>query len=265
MTPSLSALLIAKDEEQDLPACLAALKGVAGEIILVVSEDTVDATADIAAAAGARVLRRRFDDYARQRQAGLDAATGDWCLWIDPDEIVSAPLADEIRTTLAHDEGVGGYELPFEVEFLGKVLRWGGLGSESHLRLFRRKGSRFVGGELHESVSVEGEVRRLSGAVRHRPYRDVTDYLSKLDRYTTLAARKRDAAGRRFNPLHYLLLPWEFFARAVLKLGFLDGFPGLVWAGLSAIHAWLKYVKLGELQRRARAAQNGQNLADCDS
>jgi hypothetical protein len=64
-----------------------------------------------------------------------------------------------------------------------------------------------------------------------------------------LAARKRLEAGRRFTPFHHLILPWEFFVRAVLKLGLLDGSPGLVWAGLSAFHAWLKYVKLGEMQR----------------
>jgi hypothetical protein len=66
-----------------------------------------------------------------------------------------------------------------------------------------------------------------------------------------LAAEKRYAAGRRFSCWRHLILPWEFFARAVLKLGFLDGFPGLVWAGLSAFHSWLKYVKLGELQRKS--------------
>ena len=92
MTNSLSAILIAKDEEQDLPGCLESLKGLATEIIVVVSADTTDRTEAIARAAGAKVLRRAFDDYARQRQASLDAATGEWCLWIDPDERVVAVI-----------------------------------------------------------------------------------------------------------------------------------------------------------------------------
>ncbi len=75
--------------------------------------------------------------------------------------------------------------------------------------------------------------------------------MTKLDRYTTLAAEKRFAAGRRFSAWRHLTLPWEFFSRAVLKLGFLDGFPGLVWAGLSAFHSWLKYVKLRGLELRS--------------
>jgi glycosyltransferase involved in cell wall biosynthesis len=252
MTASLSAILIAKDEEADLPGCLESLKGLATEIVIVVSEDTTDRTEEIAKAAGAKVLRRKFDDYARQRQAGLDAATGDWCLWIDPDERVASALAEEIRAALAGAPAVDGYDVPFEVRFLGATLRRGGLGSESHLRLFRRAKARFIGGALHEGIEVAGFLGRVRGKIVHEPYKSVSDYLGKLDRYTTLAAQKRFEAGRRFTPFHHLLLPWEFFARAVLKLGFLDGFPGLVWAGLSAFHTWLKYVKLGQMQRQAR-------------
>ncbi|MEK7383188.1 MAG: glycosyltransferase family 2 protein [Elusimicrobiota bacterium] len=252
MTPSISAILIAKDEEVDLPACLESLKGLAGEVVVVVSEDTSDRTEELARAAGAKILRRRFDDYARQRQAGLEAATGDWCLWIDPDERVTAQLAAEIRSVLAAGPTVSGYAIPFEIIFLGRVLRWGGLGSESHLRLFRRGLSRFVGGALHEGIAVDGCLGRLNGVMVHEPYRDISDYLSKLDRYTTLAAQKRFSAGKRFTPLHHLILPWEFFARAILKLGLLDGYPGMVWAGLSAYHSWLKYAKLRGLERACR-------------
>ena len=250
MTASLSAILIAKDEADDLPGCLESLKGLATETVIVVSEDTTDRTAELARGAGAKVLIRRFDDYARQRQAGLDAATGDWCLWIDPDERASPALADEIRSALAAGPDVNSYDVPFEIRFLGATLRRGGLGSESHVRLFRRSGARFVGGVLHEGIAVDGGRGRLRGRIVHEPYRSVADYLGKLDRYTSLAAQKRFQAGRRFTPFHHLLLPWEFFARAVLKLGILDGFPGLVWAGLSAFHTWLKYVKLGEMQRK---------------
>lgn len=252
MTPSLSAILIAKDEEADLPACLVSLRGLVSEIVIVVSEDTRDRTEELARAAGAKVIRRAFDDYARQRQASLDAATGDWCLWIDCDERVTPPLASEIRAAIAAGPDVSGYDIPFEIVFLGRTLRWGGLGSESHTRLFRRTKARFVGGALHEGVVVDGFLGRLNGVMVHEPYRDISDYLSKLDRYTTLAAQKRLAAGKRFTSLHHLILPWEFFARAVLKLGMLDGYPGMVWAGLSACHSWLKYAKLRGLERSAR-------------
>ncbi len=117
--------------------------------------------------------------------------------------------------------------------------------------MFRRAKSRFVGGALHEGIQVDGPEGRLASAIVHEPYKNISEYFEKLDRYTSLAAEKRFTAGVRFSCWRHLILPWEFFARAVLKLGFLDGYPGLVWAGLAAYHSWLKYVKLGELQRES--------------
>lgn len=249
MTSSLSAILIAKNEEKDLPGCLESLKGLANEIVIVVSDDTTDRTEEIAKRYGAKTLRRPFDDYARMRQASLDVAEGDWCLWIDPDERVAQDLADEIKRALSGSPRFVAVDIPFSVRFLGRTMRWGGLGHESHIRLFRRGKARFTGGALHESLLIDGSVAKFSGKIVHEPYRDIPDYLSKLDRYTTLAAQKRFDAGKRFHLVQHLILPWEFFARAVLKLGFLDGYPGLVWAGLSAFHSWLKYVKLGRMRK----------------
>lgn len=251
MPPSLSAVIIAKDEERDLPGCLESLKGVADEVVVLLDESTTDGTEAVAKAAGARLLRRRFDDYARQRQASLDAATGTWCLWIDADERLSPGLAAQLRGAMKQPAGAAAFRVPFEVRFQGRVLRWGGLGSESHVRLFRRDKARFTGGALHEGLDVQGAVGALTEPMLHEPYRDLSDYLSKLDRYTTLAAEKRRAAGKRATPFHHLVLPWELFSRAVLKLGVLDGGPGLTWAVLAAYHSWLKYAKLAEMQRRS--------------
>ncbi|MDD5304455.1 MAG: glycosyltransferase family 2 protein [Elusimicrobia bacterium] len=247
MTPSLSAVLIAKNEERDLPGCLESLKGLVKEIIVVVSDDTTDTTEEIAKRYGARTSRRAFDDYAKMRQASLNVAEGDWCLWIDPDERVTEDLAREIKEALCANPQFVAVDIPFSVRFLGRTMRWGGLGRESHIRLFRRTKAKFVGGALHESLEIDGPVAAFKGKIVHEPYRDIPDYLSKLDRYTTLAAQKRFEAGKRFHFFQHLILPWEFFARAFLKLGFLDGYQGLVWAGLSSFHSWLKYVKLGRM------------------
>ena len=252
MTHSLSAILIARNEETDLPDCLNSLKSLDPEIVIVVSSDTTDRTDEIARQFGAKVIRRPFDDYARQRQAGLDVATKDWCLWIDPDERVTAPLAREISTVLAANPAESAFEIQFEVTFLGRRLRWGGLGSERHVRLFRRTRAQFAGGSLHEHLQIAGPTARLLQKMEHHPYRDLSDYLQKLDRYTTLAAEKRYQSGIRFRSWRHLMLPGEYFIRCVVKLGFLDGFPGLVWAGLAAFHSWLKYAKLREMELREK-------------
>lgn len=247
--PRLSALIIAKDEERDLPACLESLSGAADEVVVLVDDSTSDRTEDLARAAGCVVARRRFDDYARQRQAALDLCSGEWVLWIDADERLSPSLRAALAGPLPGD--ADGLVLPFRVRFLGRELLRGGLGGETHLRLFRRAKARFVGGGLHEGVEVAGPVRRLEGGglVLHEPYRDIPDYMSKLDRYTTLAAEKRFAAGRRFAPWDHLRPIWELVSRLVLRLGFLDGRPGLFWAFLAAFHTWLKYAKLADMER----------------
>lgn len=248
MTPSLSAILIAKNEERDLPGCLEALKGLVNEIIVVISDDTTDQTEDAAKRHNAKVSFRPFDDYARMRQASLDKATSEWCLWIDPDERVTPDLAKEIQTVLATDPPFVAVDIPFSIRFLGHEMRWGGLGSEHHVRLFRRSKARFVGGALHESLAVDGPVARFTGKIIHEPYKDVPDYMSKLERYTDLAAQKRFDAGKRFTPFHHLIYPWELFSRLVLKLGILDGGPGVTWARLAAYHSRLKYGKLKRMQ-----------------
>lgn len=242
-TAGLSALLIARDEEADLPGCLESLRGLASEIIVVVDDATTDGTEALARAAGCKVSCRRFDNYAGQRQAALDLCTKEWVLWIDCDE--RAPRRLEFPKDAA------ACELPFKILFLGRELRWGGMGVETHVRLFRREKARFTGGTVHETLEIAGQTVFQDAPILHEPYRDLSDYLGKLDRYTTLAARKARETGRRFRFWHHFLVPAELFRRLVLRLGFLDGFPGVAWATLAAFHHWLKYAKLKEMEDRA--------------
>jgi len=244
VAPRLSLIVIARDEETDLPVCLQSVQGTADEAVVVVDGRTTDRTAEAARGLGARVLERAFDDFASQKQAALEAALGVWTLSLDADERLSPELAEEIRALLSGPgPSMSGYRLLFEVEFMGRTLRRGGVGRERHLRLFRRSAGRFSGGSLHEGVEVPGPVGDLLHPVRHRPYRDLREYLEKQNLYTTLAARRAREAGRTLKPWHHAVLPLEFVKRYILRLGFLDGGPGLVWSALSAYYAWLKYVK----------------------
>lgn len=249
-TGRLSVVIITRDEERDLGGCLESLKGLGAEVV-VLDNSSTDRTREVARSFGARVHERPFDDFASQKQAAVDLSTGEWVLSIDADERLSPELSEEILSRLQSDPpGIRGFDIPFEVRFMGRRLRFGGLGGETHLRLFRRDSGRFVGGRLHEGIELDGPRDRLKGRIVHVPYRDLDEYLAKLGIYTTNAALKRFEEGRRFTPLHHLLPFWEFFRRTVLRLGLLDGTPGVVWAGLSAFHTWVKYLKLKELQDR---------------
>lgn len=249
---SLSALIIAKDEQLDLVFCLQSLKDarIFDEIVVLVDDATTDHTESIARKHGCKVARRKFDDYAGQRQAALALCSKDWVLWIDADESLSRSSASAIRAELQHPRH-DAYTLRFSLRFLGKTLRWGGLGHETHVRLFRREAAKFVGGALHEGLEISGSTGGpLEGEIEHRSYRDLAEYLQKLDRYTTLAAQKKYDAGQRFHWWHHLVLPWELTKRLLLRGAVLDGYAGVSYGCLSAFHHWLKYAKLREMEKR---------------
>lgn len=241
----LSATLIARNEERDLPACLESLKGVADEIVLVDSGST-DRTLEIARAAGARVFQREWPGYGPQKQFALEQATGDWVLNLDADERLTPALAAEIRALMNASPSAAGYALPFRLFFMGRRLRFGRGARETHVRLFLREKASYPARAIHEGVTVEGPVGSLSGAVDHHSYRNFSEYLAKCDEYTGLIAAKKRASGARFSAWMHLRLPAEFFARYVLKGGFLDGSAGFAYAALSAMYAWLKHARLME-------------------
>ena len=247
----LSAILIVRNEERDLPACLASLKGVADEIVVVDSGST-DRTVEMGRQFGARVVHRDFMGFGLQKQFALEQATGEWVINIDADERISESLGKEIRSVLAGTPVRNGYELRFHNIFLGRRLRFGGHWSEWHLRLFRRDKAHYEGREIHEGISVVPPLGRLRGAVLHESYKNFAEYLEKCNRYTGLIARDKYRKGRRFTLWSHARLPWEFFSRYILKLGFLDGNAGFVYAVLSAYYTWLKLIRVMEGDNDAR-------------
>ena len=250
--PLLSVTLIARDEEDRLPDALASV-AFANERIVVVDSATTDRTEEIAREAGARVLVRPFDGFGRQKNAAAALASNRWILSIDADEIVSPKLAVEIRASLAATASEASppaaFRVPIRLEFLGRELRFGRDTVVRPARLYDRTRARFSDDSVHEKILATGRVESLQESVLHRSYRDLAHYLEKLDRYTTLAAEAKWAAGKGgggFLPARVL---WEFFDRAFLRLGFLDGSAGLTFAALSSANTLLKYLKLRELER----------------
>ena len=243
-------IVITYNEEADLPGCLDSVQGLDAELV-VVDNRSSDRTLEIARSRGAKTFTRDFDGYAPQKQFALEQATRRWVLSIDCDERVSPELAREIRDVVEHGRPEAGFEIPFEIHYLGRKLRFGGMGREKHLRLFLREKSRFVGGKIHEGTEVTGAVGRLSGKIEHYPYRDLDEHRAKIERYTTLMAERRIEEGSRATLLHFIVPVWEFLVRYVFRLGFLDGRPGLIYACMAAHYTRLKYSKMLERQRHA--------------
>ncbi len=247
----LSAYLIVKNEARDLPACLDSLRGLADETV-VVDDESSDRTAELCRERGAKVFSRKLDGFGSQKQYALERCSGDWVFSIDADERVSPELAREMAGLLQQSAGPAGYDVPRRMYFLGKRLRFGGVGSDRVLRFFRRAKGRYRPLEIHEQVEVEGPVGLLRGSLDHYSYATLDEYLEKLPAYTAMAAEARWKAGKRFHGWHHLRPAWELFNRVVLRGAFLDGQAGLMYAALSAHAAWLRSVKLWEMEKSLR-------------
>jgi glycosyltransferase involved in cell wall biosynthesis len=245
--PRLSVIVIAWDEERDLPDCLASVK-FADEIVVVDAEST-DRTRELAQAAGAKVVVRPWPGHAAQKAFALSQASGDWVLSLDADERCSEELQAAIPELLAAS-GVDGYLVRFHTWAFGRRQRFGGRWSERHLRLFRRERASFPAREIHESAEVQGQLAKVDAPILHHTVRTLDELVEKLNRYSTLGAIERSKKGKRFSYLSLLRAPWGFFKRYVLWLGVLDGWDGLVQAWLGATYDFLKYAKLRDLETR---------------
>ena len=247
----LSVVVVTLNEEERLRACLESVAW--ADEIVVVDALSQDKTAQIAREFTDRVIVRPWPGFAAQKNFGLAEAGGDWILSLDADEQVSPELRDEILGVLAADGPSDGYRVPRRNLFGGQWIRHGGLWPDWQLRLFRRGCGTFVERAVHESVEVAGSVGRCRGALVHRSYRDVADFLARADRYSTLAAEEWVKRGRRVRATDFVLRPaGRFLSMYILKLGCLDGVRGLLLACLYAYYVFIRSVKAWEYQGESR-------------
>ncbi len=267
----LSVVIIASNEERNILRCLESVKPVADEIV-VVDSMSADQTASLCKEFGCRVFQREFDGYGPQKQFAVDKASNDWVLSIDADEVVSEELKDELQgmfenfsnkmsgltgntITQSHNHSVSipsGYNIPFSLHFMGKLLRYGGVGNEVHLRLFDRTKGRFTLVPVHEGIEVTGKVGILRGRIIHYSYRDISHHLGKINTYTSQAAEGYRKQGRSFPKFWVALkFPSSFISFYLIKRGFLDGYPGFMWSFLAAVYATLKVAKTIEVTRKS--------------
>jgi len=247
--PRLSVVVVTRDEEERLRACLESVAW--ADEIVVVDAESEDKTVTVAREFTDRVVVRPWPGYAAQKNAALDLATGDWALSLDADEIVSPELRAEIAAVLAVDGPADGYAVSRRNIFWGRWVRHGGLYPDWQVRLFRRGRGQFEARAVHESVRVDGRVERLAGHLEHRSYRDVSDFLARADRYSTLAAEEAVAQGRRARAADLVLRPLgRFLGMYLVGRGFLDGWRGFLLAALYAYYVLIRSAKIWERTRR---------------
>ncbi len=251
MKAPLSAVLITRNAASVLEHCLESLT-FADEIV-VVDSGSSDGTPEIALKHGARVVQKEWLGFGQQKQFAVDQARHDWVLCVDADERVSAELAASIRAALAAPVSPV-YRMPRRNRFLGRWLAHGEGYPDWSPRLFNRQSARWSDDLVHEKVLFAITPGTLAGDLLHDSSDDLSAYLERQNRYTTLAARQAFEQGRSVSLAHLLLSPVVRFIKFyVLRFGFLDGVPGLLHISIGCMNSYLKYAKLIELRQAERS------------
>ena len=272
----LSVIVAARNEERNLPRCLQSLAS-AGEVF-VVDSFSDDSTPAIARSHGAEVTQFRYrGGWPKKRQWALRnlPLAYEWVLLLDADESLTPALEAEIKRAI-EDPGISGYYLKLQMHFLGRQLRHCGAGFYK-LALFRREKGRFecrfeqqddsmCDMEVHEHVIVDGATARLENPVIHRTVESLSHYIRKHDQYSNWESRvlaavdapdelKPDLFGtqaqrRRWLKKMFFRVPGSpvalFFYRYIVRLGVLDGTPGLIYCLFQAIQMFHTKAKIYE-------------------
>jgi glycosyltransferase involved in cell wall biosynthesis len=256
--PMLSALVVARNEERQLAACLETLR-FADEIVVALDR-TTDGSAEIARRFGARVVEGAWPLEGDRRSAAVAQCRGDWIVEVDADERATPALAAEIRAAIA---GAGDvyFLIPIANHVGGKLIRhgWGAYnGAAARAALYRPGGKRWGKGRVHPPVTFRGEQRRLASTLDHFVDRDLSDMFRRLNSYTDAAAL--DAIDRGQFPR---LLPSlrRIFSRGwksyVARRGYREGPYGIALALFSALYPLLTYLKVTTLLSSARRSGEG--------
>lgn len=245
----LSVVLAVYNEEENLDRCLASVKGLADEIVIV-DGGSVDSTVEIAKKHNARIIRTDNPPvFHINKNKAIDAAKGEWILQLDADEVVSEELTHEIRRIIGSKSDINGYWLPRRNFFLGKYLTKGGQYPDYTLRLYRNGKGRLPGKDVHEQALVVGETGMLKNDLLHLRDKNFSTYLEGFNRYTDLLAEQMHAAGICYSLSNiFIYLFWKpavWFIKAYLRhKGFMDGFPGFVFALFSSLRFPAAYIKM---------------------
>ncbi len=243
---TLTVTLAVFNEEKFLEKCLSSIKDIADEIIIVDGGST-DKTVQIAKKFKAKVFSVPNDpiNFHKQKKLANSKAKGDWILQLDADELVSPKLSAEIKQTLESNPPENGFWIPRANFFLGRFLKKGGAYPDETLRLYRNGKGDLAAKNVHEQATVEGKVGHLKNDLLHYSNPTFGDYIEKrFNRYTDVMAKDIKGGFIRniiWNPLFdsrqgFLVIYFR-------HLGFLDGFPGFVWALFSALHYPIAYFK----------------------
>jgi len=255
--PPISAVIIALDEVSRIAEAVRSVRW--ADEVLVVDGGSRDGTAEAARREGARIIENPWPGFPQQKNFAAESARHDWIFSLDADERATPELVGSIRTLGDGLARRAGYEVARRPVFYGRRLRFGGYYPGYRVRLYDRRRGRWNDRPVHERVVVQRPVGRLDGDLLHFTGHGLEADYRRMLRFTALAAGQAVGQGRRAGFVQLLVRPpaafvWRYF----LRLGLLDGAPGLIAAAQSSLYAFLK---LGRTWEAAEIARRGAHRA----
>lgn len=255
---TVAAVVITKNEERRIAACLGSVAGLADEIV-VVDSGSVDGTVAIARQYTDRVFHRDFVSFPKQRNAAMQMAVSDWVLFVDADEQCTPELAEEIRRLVRQGSEFGhpvAYGIPRRNYMFGRWLRHAGWYPDYQYRFFQRqKGWYDEKRSVHELPVFDGPVGHLEGELLHFNYDSLGEFYAKQMFYAGMEAGSRAEAGLNLKWWSLVVQPVrEFRRRFFLLEGWREGLLGLVLSALLAYSEFRVYAEIHRRYRQGRAA-----------
>lgn len=247
----ISVVLAVYNEEDNLGRCLNFIKDLADEIVIV-DGGSSDHTLNIAKSFGATIIKTTNpQNFHINKNKAIDAATKQWILQLDADEIVSDALKREIKRAVKNQK-INGYWIPRKNFFLDRFLTKGGQYPDYTLRLYRNGKGRLPGKDVHEQAIVEGNTSYLKHDLLHMRDKNFSIYFNRFNRYTDLLATQLKEKERisLITSINYLLIkPIFWFLKIYLRhRGYVDGYPGFIFAFFSALRYPISFLKLWRLK-----------------
>jgi len=255
-----SVVILAKNEEKRITDCIKSVLDWADEII-VVDDESNDKTVEISQDLGAKVFVRKMDIEGRHRNWAYEKAKNRGVLSVDSDERVTEDLKKEIGGLLLKDPKEDTFTIPRR-NFIGDYwIKWGGLYPSPQLKLFKKDKFKWEEVEVHPRAFSDGDQGHLKSDIIHYTYRNWQDVISKLNKQTTLEAKKwyklskenPKKAAYKMNTLHALWRVMDRFVRTYIgKKGYRDGFVGFMIAYFASLYQILSYAKYREMEEAER-------------
>ena len=246
---NISVVMIVNNAQKTLTLCLDSLRDF--KEVIIYENNSTDDTVEIASHyPNVQLIKGNFLGFGPTKNRAISYASNEWILSLDSDEVLSQEFVENLKKEELDSNAL--YTILRSNYYKEQQIKhcWG---DDIIVRLFNKNRTKFTDKKVHEKIIDEGfEIKTLKGEVKHYPYATVSDFIVKLDKYSTIYAED-NAGKKKSSPLKaFANGSFSFFKTYFIKRGFLDGYPGLIIAFSHMATNFYKYIKLYELNKELK-------------